>query len=458
MKHAAETATIVEHPAPPTGRLSFPMLLARMVRNPIASWGQDFYDEPIVVYRSLGLDTVFVMDPELIQTVLLDDIDSFTKNPLYEDVLGAGGGEGLLIAEGEKWRWQRRLAAPLFRSEEVAAYVPVFVSSCERLMRRWREGEPGAVQKIDLNVAATALEALIDALLGADLGAEERHIVETASTAFLRGTVWKIAYGSLKLPAWTPHPHKLRMARAALAVRDVAAKALAKRRQSGVPGSDLLGRLITAEDPATGKTMSDTLIVDNVVTYLLAGHETTAKAMTWTLYVLAQMPEWQDRARDEVKRVTGGQPIVAEHLAQLSLLEQIFLEAMRLYPPAPSLMRLARRRTSLGGKEIKQGATITIPIYVVHRHRRLWRDPLKFDPARFTPEARAARHRCAYMPFGAGPRGCIGGTFAMLEGKAMLATLLARARFELPPGELPTPVARITLHARPGVALKVSGL
>jgi cytochrome P450 len=453
-----EDASIVEIPAPPDGRLSFPMLLARMVRNPIASWGRDFYEEPIIVYRSFGLDTVFVMDPALIQTVLLDDIDSFTKNPLYENVLGAGGGEGLLIAEGEKWRWQRRLAAPLFRGAEVAAHVPVFVASSARLLRRWRNDEPGAVQQIDLDIAATTLEALIDALLGADLGGEERQRVAAASTAFLKGTVWKIAYGSLKFPTWMPHPHMLRMARAALAVRDVAAAALARRRQSGVPGSDLLGRLMTAEDPASGKTMSDTLIVDNVVTYLLAGHETTAKALTWTLYVLALVPEWQERVRDEVMRITEGRPVVAEQIPQLELLERVFLEAMRLYPPAPSLMRLAKRQTSLGGTEIKQGATITIPIYVVHRHRKLWKEPLKFDPARFAPEAASGRHRCAYMPFSAGPRNCIGGTFAMFEAKAMLATLLAGARFELPPGEVPTPVARITLHARPGVGLKVFGL
>ncbi len=213
MRPWSKASTIVEMPYPPPGRLPFLRLLARMVRNPLTSWGQDFYDEPIVVYRDFGLDTVFVMDPGLIQTVLLDEVESFTKNPLYEDVLGAGGGEGLLIAEGDKSRWQRRLAAPLFRAEEMTAYLPSFVAHAERLSRRWRDGE-GATKPIDLDVAATTLDALVETLLGADLGDEDNHVIATAGAAFLKPTVWKIAYGSLKLPAWTPHPGMLSMARA----------------------------------------------------------------------------------------------------------------------------------------------------------------------------------------------------------------------------------------------------
>jgi cytochrome P450 len=428
-----------------------------MVSNPVASWGEDFYDEPIVIYRNLGLETVFVMDPELIQTVLLDDIDSFTKNPLYEDVLGAGGGKGLLIAEGDKWRWQRRLAAPLFRADEIAAYVPSFVSHADRLLRRWREEGEG-IKPVDRDMAAMTLQALVDTLFGADLGETDRRIIETASAAFLKPTVWKIAYGSLKLPAWMPHPGMLTMARAARAARDVAHHALIKRRQSGKTGIDLLGRLMAARDPETGRAMSDELIVDNMVTYLLAGHETTAKALTWTLYALAQLPAWQDRTRAEVLSVARDGTIGVEQLTELTLLDAVFQEAMRLYPPGPTLMRIAKRDLRLGPQDIRQGATIIIPIYVVHRHRRLWAEPLRFDPVRFAPEAKAGRHRCAYMPFSAGPRNCIGATFAMYEGKVMLATLLAKARFDLPRNEVPVPVARITLHSRTGVSLNVTAV
>jgi cytochrome P450 len=272
----------------------------------------------------------------------------------------------------------------------------------------------------------------------------------------LQPSTWKIAYASLRLPKATPHPGSFRMARASRDLRDVAARALARRRNEGGGGNDLLGRLVAGRDPATGEAMPDSLIVDNMVTFLLAGHETTAKALTWTLYLLALFPEWQERASEEVSRVTGGDAVNAEHVKQLPLLETVFQEAMRLYPPAPTLMRRTRQRVKLGGYELGEGATIVIPIYVVHRHRSLWQDPLRFDPSRFRPEASAKRHRSAYMPFGGGPRTCIGAAFSMMEGKAMLATLIAQARFELPPGEVPVPLARVTLRPKPGLKLNVT--
>ena len=174
--------------------------------------------------------------------------------------------------------------------------------------------------------------------------------------------------------------------------------------------------------------------------------------------MLALFPEWQDKVRDEVRRVMGAGPLGASQLEQLGLLEAVFMEAMRLYPPAPSLMRITRRPIKLGEVELASGATVVIPIYVVHRHRLLWSDPLRFDPSRFAPKARVSRHRCAYMPFSTGPRSCIGGAFSMLETKAMLATFLAKARFELPEGEVPVPLARITLRPKQGLKLKVTML
>ncbi|HET9586199.1 MAG TPA: cytochrome P450, partial [Bradyrhizobium sp.] len=324
-----------------------------------------------MVYDDFGLQTVFVMDPELIQAVLLDDIDSFSKNPIYDRVLGEGGGEGVLIAEGERWRWQRRLLAPLFRAEEVAAYVPAFVSACSAPLQRWAASDAGSLQPIHADIAAATLKVLEDTVLGADLPAEDQQRIAAAGTAFLQPTGWRVAYASLRLPGWTPYPGSARMARASRDLRDVAGRALAGRRQHGGEGNDLVGRLVAARDPATGEAMPDSLIIDNLVTFLLAGHETTAQALTWTLYLLALFPDWRDRAREEIRRVIGNGPVEREKLQQLSLVEAIFQEAMRLYPPAPSLMRRAARAVNLGGHDIKRGATVIIPIYVMHRHERL---------------------------------------------------------------------------------------
>lgn len=455
----ARDATIAERAAPPKGRLSFPGLMLRMIGNPVASWGEDFYREPLILYRWLGLETVFVMDPALIQRVLLDDAESYSKQPLNDDVFGEAIGGGLLNAEGEAWRWQRRLTAPLFRAEDVLAYVPAFAAACAPVLDRWRKSGNGASQAIDRDMTRATLQALQDTVLGASLSEEDRRSFEEAGATFLAYSTWKVALTSLRLPPWLPHPGARIMVRTGKQLRDVARRVLAKARASGAQGEELLPRLVTARDPATGDAMPDSLIVDNVVTFLIAGHETTSQALTWTLYLLALFPEWQERVREEVMGVIGeGGDIGREELGKLPLLDAVFQEAMRIYPPAPVLMRRTIAPVTLGDVELGAGATITIPIYVVHRHRSLWQDPLRFDPSRFSAEAKATRHRCAYMPFGAGPRTCIGGTFAMVEGKTMLATLLAQARFALPAGEQPTPFARITLRPKEGLKLNVTML
>jgi cytochrome P450 len=278
-------------PKPPAGRLPFLRLLARLVSNPVASWGEDFYDEPIVVYRDFGLETVFVTDPELTQQILLDDSDAFTKSPLYDNVLGRAGGKGLLIAEGEDWRWQRRIAAPLFRAEAILSYAPAFAASCEPVLASWRKAAPGSLQIIGKDMTDAAMQALQDTILGADLGEQERKMVSEAGTAFLSSTTWKIAYASLKLPSWTPHPGSNTMRRAGDNLREVAGRVLANRRQGRGDGTDLLARLVAARDQGSGAKMSDSLIIDNVVTFLMVGQETTAPALTWALYVLALFPE-----------------------------------------------------------------------------------------------------------------------------------------------------------------------
>jgi cytochrome P450 len=454
----ATDATIAERPVPPKGRLSFPMMMLQMLGNPLASWGEDFYEEGVVAYRWLGLETAFVMDPALIQSVLLDDADSYSKQPLNDDVFGQAIGGGLLNAEGADWRWQRRHTAPLFRAEDVLAYVPAFSAACAPLLEHWSKEKPGAIQRIDQDMTRATFQALQDTVLGASLSEEDRSFIEQAGAKFLRNSIWKVVLTSLRLPPSIPHPGSRAMARDGNAMRGVAERVLAKARATEVKGDELLQRLVGARDPATGEAMPDRLIVDNVVTFLIAGHETTSQALTWSLYLLALFPEWQEKLRDEMAGVAGDRRIGREDIGRLSLLDAVFQEAMRLYPPAPLIMRRTVKPVTLGSVSLDAGANVSVPVYVVHRHRKLWRNPLSFDPSRFTAEAKAKRHRCAYMPFGAGPRTCIGATFAMVEGTAILATLLARARFELPEGEQPVPFARVTLRPKDGLRLKVTML
>jgi cytochrome P450 len=230
---------------------------------------------------------------------------------------------------------------------------------------------------------------------------------------------------------------------------------LRERRNEGQKGDDLMHRLMAARDPETGVPMNEEQLIDNLLTFYLAGHETTAKALTWTLYLLARSPEWTSVLKEEVARVTGGAPLGPDHIDKLVLTQQVIKESMRLYPPVPVMSRQAMADTTIGPLAVKAGTSMVIPIYALHRHRARWTDPEMFDPSRFAPERDAKISRYQYMPFGAGPRICIGMAFAMLEATTMLATMLQSARFACVPDHEPTPMARVTLVPKGGMPLRV---
>jgi cytochrome P450 len=238
---------------------------------------------------------------------------------------------------------------------------------------------------------------------------------------------------------------------------DIVAKRRAQLRADRDPGRerqpDLVDLLIEADDPGTDDepgrgALTDRDIADNLLTFIAAGHETTALALTWAFYALSKHPNWTASIRDEVAACAADGRLGAAELPRLVATRQVVQESLRLFPPGPVIARQANRPVTLPGLEVRVGDTIILPIYVIHRHRRLWRDPDRFDPGRFSPETAAARHRYAYMPFGAGPRICIGMTFALNEATLVLATLLQR--FDLTPTDpaMPPPVMKITL--RPG--------
>jgi cytochrome P450 len=201
--------------------------------------------------------------------------------------------------------------------------------------------------------------------------------------------------------------------------------------------------------------MADEQMVDNLLTFLLAGHETSAKSLAWMLYLVALSPAWEQRLLAEVTRVAGDDPIGAQHVDQLTDAAMFIKEAMRLYPPISSLARVATKDVDLGGTPVAKGNIIVMPIFAIHRHERLWEDPGRFDPERFTPEREAKQVRYQYMPFGAGPRVCIGASFATLEATILLASFVRAARFEVPPGHVPVPLSRIALQPKGGMPLKV---
>jgi cytochrome P450 len=232
----------------------------------------------------------------------------------------------------------------------------------------------------------------------------------------------------------------------------------ARRREANGGADDLLDYMLKAEDPETGRRMTATDLLHNMQFFIVAGHETTALALSWSLMLLAWYPDVQERAREEARAVLGDAPAGAEHLAATPYARQVIEEAMRLYPPVGLLARNVRRRDVLCGREILPNDVLFLPIYALHRNAMWWNRPNEFDPENFSPEAVEGRDRFLYLPFGAGPRACVGASFAMMQAHIILATLLARFRFEPGPYPLPIPVMAMTVRPDTGVRLVVKEL
>ncbi len=432
--------------------LALARLVVRAIRNPVESWSRAFYEEPMVIYRAFGRTICFIMDPEAIHTVL-HDTDRFSKRPLYERVLGRPAGQGLLVAEGEVWRDQRRLTAPVFNKDALLRYAPAMTQAAERVLARWHDTDAGSAD-ISEDMDRLAYEIIQTTVLRAG-ALVDFDALNKAISDFMSHVTWRIAYASLGLPRWLPFPRKSRADAAGRYLRLVACEAVAARRD-GPAVDDLLQTLLDGGDQKSSPAMSDDLVVDNVVTFLMAGYETLAKSLAWTLYLLAASPDWQDRIAREVQAVAGDAPLDRDHARALVLTRDVFQEAMRLNAPAPSLVRFTQEPAQLCGVQLKRGSIVVVPIYVLHRHRLLWDRPDDFDPARFAHEQLPDRSHCAFLPFSGGPRGCIGASYSMLAGTLVLGTLVRRTQFGQLEGSAPTPLARVTLHAKGRMRLTIT--
>jgi cytochrome P450 len=434
----------VAPPRAPLGRLAF---IATFVRNPLEAIPREVYETDVVPYRG----RVWITAPALIRAVLLDERERYRKLSTIR-LLGPLLGRGILTSEGAEWKWQRQASAPMFRQPDLLRLVPAFVHAAMRLVARWRAA-PG-IQAIDRDMTRATFDVISTTLLPA--GDSLAPVLERAMGAFQQAAGWGILYASAGVPAWLPRPGMLASARAVAALRGAVHSLLEERRSSASQTDDLLHRLMSARDPESGRSMDARQLVDNLLTFYLAGHETTARALSWTLYLLSRSPEWTARLENEVASVAGAAPIAPGHIERLVLVQQVLKESMRLYPPVPMMARQAVADTQLGGVAIKRGLSVVMPIYAIHRHAKRWRDPDAFDPERFSPAREASVERYQYLPFGAGPRICIGMAFAMLEATAMLATFLQHARIARVEGRDPYPVARVTLLPRGGVPLRVT--
>ncbi len=430
-------------------------LLAALVREPLTSVPEQAYDAGMVVTRALGRMRVYLTGPELVQEAFVRQADALTKSEQGR-VLKPALGTGLLTAEGSDWRWQRRTLSPGFAHARLQSLVPAMIAAAEATRDVLLALPPDSVVDIGRETTRVTLRIVGDTMLACANGLDPGRI-ESGIAAFLKPAPWVIAFTIAGAPEWTPYPGRRQSASAASALRGEVTRTVALRRAgSGGEGEDdLLALLLAARDPDGGRAFTDEEITDNVVTFVTAGHETTSVALTWALHLLSRHPDIAGRVRAEIETVAGDAPLAVEHVAQLAYTRQVVNETLRLYPSAPITSRTTCKTMELGGVTIPAGSVIILPIYAVHHHRGLWEQPNVFDPARFEPDRARARHRYAFMPFGVGPRICIGSAFAMLEAVAILAVLVRALDF-VPAGPAPNPVARLTLRPKTPVMLRVS--
>ncbi len=421
------------------------------IRNPLEALPPAVYDEPILRSRILKRTMIHIMEPALIQEVLVGNASRLNKGRAVRRALSPALGDGLLTAEGSSWRWQRQALAPLFRPDRVETLIAPMIRAAEDCRDRLRAGGPDRVVAIERETARTTFDVIVETML-ADATFDTDTMLQGVSN-YVRQTNWSLAANLIGAPPWLPHPGKRRAQKSnALMRRQIGAHVTARRARGETGGTpDLLDQLLAARDPESGRAMTDSEITDNLLTFLAAGHETTALGLAWTLDLVGRHPAVAVRAREEIMRVTGGGPVEPRHVAQLGYVRQVFNEGMRLYPPAPMISRQAQEDFALDGDTVEAGSTLVVPIGVVHRHRGVWDEPERFDPDRFEPAREKARHRYAFMPFGAGPRVCIGNLFALSEAVAILAVLLHDLDF-VPALAVP-PRARMDITLRPEAPL-----
>ncbi|MEZ5777709.1 MAG: cytochrome P450 [Paracoccaceae bacterium] len=394
-----------------------------------------------------------VMDPGANRRILKDAVEEYPKSDVTKMILAPAIGQSLFIAEGAHWHWQRRAAAPAFSPKNVQALAPVMTAAAEKAAERIGAAAGRAVDLFEEMVAVTF--GVISDVTFSGGQAFDRDAVHRAINDYISGTAKVSFLDIIGAPMWVPRPSRLMSAPAMREMKRMADRAIEERRETGARRlPDLLDLLLEGEDPETRRRMNTAELRDNLLTFIVAGHETTALSLAWALYLCAFDPDVQQKARAEAKAALGDRAATVADLPRLGYCRQIVDEALRLYPPAAFLSRTARAHDTLCGREVRPGDTVMLPIYALHRNRALWPDPDSFDPGRFADPK--AVDRFAYLPFGGGPRICIGASFALQEAVIVLATLLARFRFARIPGREPNPVLILTLRPEGGVWLNVT--
>jgi len=404
----------------------------------------------VVGLRYLHVPICLILHPRDIEYVLVTNAGNFTKSADYR-ALARVLGKGLLTNEGKPWQHQRSLIQPAFRRENILSYAPVMTRATNQLLACWTDGES---RNLHEDMMALTLQIVAQCLFGAEVGGVAERVGKAMAVIMDRFVV--DASEALLLPFDIPNFLAPARRRAINDLNRIIEGIIRERRDSDQQGGDLLGTLLQVRD-SSGQPMSDQQLRDEVMTLFLAGHETTAIALSWTCFLLAQNPRIEARLVEELRAVLGDREPTAEDVPFLRYTEMILKESMRLYPAVWGIGRRAIADCEIGGYRVAAGTNIFIFQYLTQRDPRFFSNPDAFDPERWREDPiRSGRiPRFAYFPFGGGPRVCVGASFAMLEATLLLAMVEQKFRLQLAPGQSVEPVASVTLRPKDGIHVTV---
>lgn len=451
---AVPTPFIPPAPIPRTTPPSTLEMIRIVYRNPLELWGEPSYNQPWISVDGIGGPLVIANDPGLIRHILVDNARNYRMAEVRQKILRPILRDGLLTAEGDVWKRSRKAMAPVFTPRHIFGFAQPMLARTLDFVERY---DAGGTTDVAHDMTMLTYDILAETLFSGEIAGEPGSFAKEIDRLF--ETMGRVdPLDLLRAPDWMPRITRLRGRKTMAYFRNIVTNTVAMRseRLKSDPGNapeDFLTLLLRAEGP-DGLTRAE--IEDNIITFIGAGHETTARALGWTIYCLAEATWERDRVEREIEEVLAREPDPVKWLDAMPYTRAAFEEALRLYPPAPSINREPIEDDSYGELKIRKRTQVLVMPWTVHRHRKLWDQPDAFMPERFHPERRDAIGRYQYLPFGAGPRVCIGASFAMQEAIIALAILLSRYRFDTLPETKPWPVQKLTTQPQGGLPMRVT--
>src|SRR5687768_5252278 len=446
-------------PAAPPRRFSSLMLLFKTGRSSLGVISDRMYSSYMGEIWLPRRRLFLASHPAIVDRVLVTESDRFPKSEMMRSMLSLLVGDGVFVSNGERWRKQRRMMDPAFEQARIQDVFTVMRDATEAMVARFRLHADGDILAIDEETTHVTADIIFRTIFSRELTRDESakifHAFGRFQTLIHRSGIWVLAgVPKILLPGWAFAGRHARTIRALLE-RDVVRRIEERAAGRDHLRKDILASLLEAADPESGEKFSRSELVDQIAVMFLAGHETSASSLAWALYLIAMRPDIQARMHAEAAAAFAGRKPEFSDMKRLKLARDVFRETLRLYPPVPLISRDATRKTKLRDKLVKKGAMVFISPWLIHRHRKLWDRPDVFDPDRFADPASKESLRAGYIPFSAGPRVCLGASFAMQEATLILAYLALHYRFEPVSHHTPVPAMRLSLRSKNGIRLKI---